>query len=455
MKKEIALLGIAGFFIGALWSFSPGTVFVLSLVVLSSTFLAGVIASADEKRFAVALLVAGFALRALLSLSLDAGAWWMNRAEAFGFTPDRATGIPIPFENSRGLVRIGDSDYYSNRSYGIARYAQGARDAHAMGARFQSYGRHGYLYVTGFFYYLFGFSPIAGKLFTCFWGGLIGVFVYLVARSLFAAPVARWAGVATACFPSLILWSASHLKDAAIIALGVALVLLFVRWQQSMKLPQPKPYAALFGLAFVAHVGIRSEIYSLALLGCLGFSFLFTRLSWRWRLALIVLLASVLFFIREDIRSGIGYALAVHKGHMKTSPGTSYSVFPSSSYTGLGPPIVIGWNAPFLLGIARAIAHYLLEPLPWRGGSFMRFLAVPQMMFWYVALFFAGVGILFALVRMWRRSFPLLLITAAWTLLGALTNGNVGTVFRMRDMVTPFFLIFASVGWWVCRGQPK
>ena len=50
---------------------------------------------------------------------------------------------------------------------------------------------------------------------------------------------------------------------------------------------------------------------------------------------------------------------------------------------------------------------------------------------------------------------PLLVAAfVVWTLMGSLSNANIGTLIRLRDMVTPIVLLFAAGGLWVvARGK--
>jgi hypothetical protein len=65
---------------------------------------------------------------------------------------------------------------------------------------------------------------------------------------------------------------------------------------------------------------------------------------------------------------------------------------------------------------------------------------------WYGVLALSAVGAFVGCKRRARKVFFLVVVAAVWILLGALTNGNVGTVFRMRDMITPILLLFAAAG---------
>ena len=94
----------------------------------------------------------------------------------------------------------------------------------------------------------------------------------------------------------------------------------------------------------------------------------------------------------------------------------------------------------------RAAASFLLTPLPWEMRSRSELAFLPEHMFWYVMLALLPFGV----VAGWKRD-PLTtslllgyaLPTAAVL---ALTNGNVGTLLRLRGLVTPYLLWLSVLG---------
>ncbi len=99
-------------------------------------------------------------------------------------------------------------------------------------------------------------------------------------------------------------------------------------------------------------------------------------------------------------------------------------------------------------GVPGAVTHYLLEPTLPRAGNWLVTLLIPQMIFWYFLLPFALVGVGAGLRwKPWDCCF-LVLVLSAWITMGAISNANIGTLIRLRDMVTPIVLLFAAVGLW-------
>jgi hypothetical protein len=104
-------------------------------------------------------------------------------------------------------------------------------------------------------------------------------------------------------------------------------------------------------------------------------------------------------------------------------------------------------------GIAQTVqaylkgwGHILVDPVPWKTRSLLSLAAAPQMALWYLFMAVAGLGI-------WRvlRRHPVLAVALAFHLLClgsvvVLGGGNVGTDFRMRDMLTPLVLSLSAIG---------
>ena len=72
--------------------------------------------------------------------------------------------------------------------------------------------------------------------------------------------------------------------------------------------------------------------------------------------------------------------------------------------------------------------------------------AYPQMVLWYLVLLWVPVG----LWRGWRAHRAATVLNWTYVLLitsiVALASGNIGTAFRHRDMVIPFYLMFGVAG---------
>lgn len=441
------LLGVA-LGIGSL--LSPGSL-AIALLVLATWRLLGRASSEPDRRFVRRIFLAGFCARLLLSLSLDLGSGMVEGQWPLKRGPTQGWDLGIT-DRTREYLNVGDSDYYSQRGYAIAQYAKGVEEPVVM-YRIRQYGWHGYAYVIGLFYHLFGFSPISVKFINCLLGALLGPVLFYLARSCFNASIAKWSSLTVSFFPSLLFWSATNLKEAGFHLLTALLLLFFVRirqggWGKGLFL-----YAPLFLLAGVAHATLRSIGFTLVLVICLlaseGILTLVRRRLW---IALAVALVIGIGGLSQmNWKSTLWFCFYRHVNYV-FERGASYRYLPKElyvvrEYSELASPEKM--RASFLIPtVTRAVFHFLAEPLPQRIDNLSVLAVYPQMAFWYLLLPCALVGLLGGLWWNLNRVLFLVMVLVMWTLMAALPSGNVGTAFRMRDMVTPLFILFAGAGFW-------
>jgi hypothetical protein len=175
----------------------------------------------------------------------------------------------------------------------------------------------------------------------------------------------------------------------------------------------------------------------------------------RWRVAAAVVLIAVGGAAglsqpswRVRVLDGVTSAAKAHAGHVFTV-GHSYKLMDEAFYT--TPEEPSGWNVT-LTGpqafrfLVRATVSFLVTPLPWEMRSIRELAFLPEHVFWYVLLALLPAG----LAAGWRRD-PLVtsllfgygLPTAAVL---ALTTGNVGTLLRLRGLVTPYLIWLSVLG---------
>ncbi len=100
----------------------------------------------------------------------------------------------------------------------------------------------------------------------------------------------------------------------------------------------------------------------------------------------------------------------------------------------------------FTEGFFKGWFYFLLTPFPWKIYTKLLIMSYPQVILWYLFVPFVVIGMITAFRYKWRETF---IIFAYIIILGSIVvthSGNIGTVFRHRDMLTPFFLIFGSLG---------
>src|SRR5262249_47008392 len=96
--------------------------------------------------------------------------------------------------------------------------------------------------------------------------------------------------------------------------------------------------------------------------------------------------------------------------------------------------------------VARSVFSFLTVPFPWDVATRSELAFMPEQLFWYVLIVSATWGV----VSAWRRDALLTAILLGYIIplsaALALTNGNVGTLVRLRDLVIPFLLWISALG---------
>lgn len=443
---------------GILSGFLPGSVFILLLAAGAGLSLAERVYPSD-RRFLLGIFWTAFLIRVVVSLGLDMGAWWREGAVPFSRPGDAAEGPPEVFDRTRSYVRMDDSDDYSTRGYAWARYAKGKREPPVLFPLNSPYGQNGYLLVLGGFYYLFGFSPIAGKWINCLLGALLAPMVYALARACFNRAVARWACALTAFFPSLVLWSASNLKEPALFLSTAVFFLLWFRLACESGTGRRLLIASGLAAVGMIHASLREPLVTgvLFLSGIVA-SLLTVPLRLRWRLLAVLVFFTTALAAWPTVSRQLSYTLWRHTLTAQTPDEPlarlerRYRFLPPFYYTEEGRMHLKHRDlkiipSRFLWWTAKACGHYLLEPLPWNSRGPFQLAVYPQLLFWYYCLFFAVIGVGFSFLRgVEGRTVCLLLGLVSLSIVGALPSGNAGTVFRLRDMITPLVLIFTCAG---------
>lgn len=451
--KKVFYLVILGIAIGALSFFSTGTVFILLLASLAY-FAIHCFSGADERNFLKAVFITGFALRAMFSLFQDGAVLIFVPSAVIGEvenpSPINDSYYNLIHENTRSFLKMSDSDYVSARGYIYSAVAKGMDNVvtrHYIKVGWD-YGWHGYLYIVGSFYYLFGYSPIAVKFINCLLGALLAIAAYAIGNN-FSKNIGRISILLVMFFPSLFLWSTTNLKDTFLSLSAVVLLWLVIRFLKTKKL------SFLAGIAmciFVQGSFTKRDLWllSMGIIIFTGLFILFLMLKKKWLLAWVFAIFIILNplnlrdTLHAEARSTLYRLYVIHCGFI-TTPGVNYRILDEKYY--LNQDLL--YNIPFLeviKSIGRAIFHFMFEPLPGRILGSSSSIALPQMLIWYFLIPFMLLGVLRGIRLNYLTAVPILIYSFLFAFSLSLFSGNVGTVFRHRDMLTSFFLILSAIG---------
>lgn len=443
-KKYKAI--IIGIILGTLVSFSPGSLFMLILAGASVWFICR-IWKGGERKFLLSIFLSGLAVRVALVLLVVCAASFSGHVLNYASRgcPDFSTPYIIP-----------DSGYYTLRAWFTTLYFSGMPLSvfTIKGIVKNTYGFSGLFYILALFFKAFGYSPVSSRFINCFLGSSSGILVYFTLKTIFNERPARLAAVLTMFFPSLILWSITNLKETSMIFAVCAMLFFLVRFQKTKRFYYL--LSALMSILFYAFIrgasyGTESFVIGVAITALYCFYLYMHRLSLRKRAIILLLTFTIggtaVVFGKDKIVSATEGALqkvlVQHRGTILTRRGICYRLLPGEYYrdtTKTLDPI------DAVKMFYRGWFHVMLEPLPWRVQSKDMMIVFPQIILWYTLIPFAISGVVILIRRRFRESVYLIVYFFIMTSVLAMAGSNVGTIFRQRDVNTPIFLMFSSVG---------
>lgn len=320
------------------------------------------------------------------------------------------------------------------------------------------YGRNSYITLLTGLQVLFGPTPYSMRLLNMLLFMTAAVLLFRASRSAFGS-LPAFVGLTVMLFlPTLFYWSISLLKEPLYL-LGTSMVLTGCvgmasapesAWRGRMLYA----FTALAGLAIVRD--LRPGAVPLAVLGIAsGLAILlYFSLSLATRLAVAVAAVLVFFAVvsqpaaQQRILPALESTAKTHAGNVFTV-GHSYKLLDEGFYFSPAPAassqltLTTGEAARYVI---RAAASFLAVPLPWQLAATRELVYLPEQLVWYVMIALLPAG----LVAAWRRDPAAAALFAGYALPTAaalaLTNGNIGTLLRLRGIVIPYVLWLSAVG---------
>jgi len=441
---RLAAAVLSGIIAGAVYTVSPLSAWCVALaaIVLS---VAGRGLPATERRALNIVLVVALALRLAAIGALV------------------VVNTPLHDDESVGMLS-GDEAYGLSRALRTRDIAIGAPvslyDYFVAG---DEYGRNSYIAVLTGVQVLFGPTPYSLRLLNTLLFMIAAILLFRACRSAFGALPAFGGLVVMLFLPTLFVWSFSLLKESLYL-LGTSMVvtgaigtsLASSRRERFLQL-----LTTLAGLAIVSD--LRPSATALAVLGlaCGVAALVFFSASWRFKLAtaVFVVIAFVAIGVvpsaQQRVTSALESTAKTHSGHVFTV-GHSYRLLDDGFYVNPAPAdasTLTFTAAEAARYLVRAAVSFVVVPLPWQLASTRELAYLPEQLFWYVMVALLPVG----LIAGWRRDRITTAILGAYTLPTiaalALTNGNVGTLLRLRGVVIPYLVWLSAVGFcaWLQR----
>lgn len=370
-------------------------------------------------------------------------------------------GIPLLNDMSIGAL-AGDESYYLSRAIRVRDLLFGyGSTTYDYFVTTDEYGQTSYLSVLTWIQVLFGPTPYSMKIVNGVLQICGAALLFRMARkSLGVLP--SFLGLSITLFlPSLLFTSVSLLKESSYVF--ASSVFVVCAWRSIVTIRERKWHLAV-PLVLTAAVslwildGLRRG--ALGLMGgglILGLAIWYIGQS-RRRVAGAIAAAAVALTLvggvpalHERTVTAVEQAAKIHAGHVFTE-GHVYKLMDEGFYR--NPQTGSGWeltlnDAEAMRFVLRAAISFVVTPWPWDMRSRSELAFMPEHIVWYLLI----AALPFGIVAGWRID-PLAtalfcgfaIPTAAVI---AVTNGNVGTLLRLRGLVTPYLAWVSAVGFCV------
>lgn len=296
----------------------------------------------------------------------------------------------------------------------------------------------GYFWIVASLYFALGAWALLPKLVNAVVGAFVVKLVFdLALRITHDERVALKTATYCAFFPSLILWSTLNIRDVWVVVLIVLVCRQVLVVQEQPKLSS----VILLGGATYAITLFRPYmLFAVALPMLLSF-LVRNRANLLRNTVLGMLLAGAVIY--ADASAGIQRRMRV-LDFEELNASRRWSA--GAAESGFERGVDISTPEKALAFLPIGLTYFLLAPFPWSIANFKQAFTLPEMLYFYWLLpsILRGIGILVR--RHLASSLTILLICAGVTFGYAVGQGNVGTIYRHRAQVLPFFLMFAAVG---------
>lgn len=322
------------------------------------------------------------------------------------------------------------------------------------------FGRTSYQFLLAYVHLLFGPSPFGAHLVSTVLYGIAVVLLYRLARRAYGPVPAMLTALSLWYFPSLFAWSVSAMKESEMVCVSAVALAATVGVIRAQTPSRRAVFALVLALAMVTLQGLRAGALEIVAGGLvLGVLLRIATLrSWLLVATIVVVPLALWSAVRPSLITRLDDQIKIaarhHIGNVWT-PGESYRVLDERFYNyddvqeiRLVQPNAIDamTHAEMARYLIRSAGSFFVVPELWHPlGKRVRWL-IPEQVVWYAALLLAVPG----LIAGWRQDALVTSLLAGSILAGmaiiAPNSGNIATLIRHRDMVSPFVFMLAAVG---------
>ena len=422
----------AGLGLGLLFAASPLLTLVLAATAALFAFAGRDLPAHERRRL---LIILGLAMAVRLAL----------------IGADVVRAIPLLNDLAVGALR-GDDLYYVSRAIRARDLAlgltQGRYDYFIV---YDQYGRTNYLQLLTVLQTLLGPSPYGLRVLNALLFLAGSYLLFRLVRRAYGATTAAVGLIVLLFLPSLLVSSTSLLKESLYFLVSAVLVMAAVTAARHPRLAVRAAAIAAAAVALFLIEDLRRGALVLAVAGIATAFFMRLVLATPRRLVAAATLATIVVAaawttpaVHDRAISAIKSVATTHAGHVFTV-GHAYKLLDDGFYVYPGdlPDLTDAQAARFLI---RAATSFVFTPWPWQIATRSELLFLPEHLVWLLMAVLLPIG----MVAGWRRD-PLVTCVLVGFVLPtaavlAVTNGNVGTLLRLRGLVSPFLIWVAVIG---------
>jgi hypothetical protein len=320
------------------------------------------------------------------------------------------------------------------------RYFQGVANQFVRSGEGSGWGM---VYLVAAVYGLVGRNMLAIQLMNSVFGAATAVVIYLCSNQVFQnSRVARFAGIAVAFYPSLVLWSAQGLKDGPIVFCLALAILATLRLGEKFTLK----HLLVLVLALLSLIALRFYVFymiSVAIAGAfiIGMQQI-SATSFVRQFSAIILLGLALTYIGVTRSATANFERYGNLKQLQVSRNDQAR----SAESGFGQDMDVSSTSGALSTIPMGVVYLLFAPFPWQITSLRQSITLPEMVIWWASFPLLILGLWYAIKYRLRMISPILIFTVMLTLAYSVFQGNVGTAYRQRAQLLVFYFIFVAVG---------
>ncbi|HKO62573.1 MAG TPA: glycosyltransferase family 39 protein, partial [Pyrinomonadaceae bacterium] len=301
----------------------------------------------------------------------------------------------------------------------------------------------GMVYLVAAVYGVIGRNMLAIQLINSIVGAATAPLIFLIANRIFNnVRVARFAAIAVAFYPSLVLWSSQGLKDGPIVFFLALAILATLRLGEKLS----AKYIVALGASMLAVLSLRFYVFYIlcvAIAGAfvIGIQAVTARSFTRQFVAMLLLALGMTYF-------GVSRSVSLQfeqYGDLRQIQRIRADAA-TSAESGFGEQADVSTSSGALSTIPLGLVYLLFAPFPWQMASLRQSITLPEMVVWWASVPLLILGLWFSLKYRLRMVAPIVIFTAMLSLSYAVFQGNVGTAYRQRAQLLVFYFIFAAVG---------